>query len=196
MASETFFKVSISGQAIMDAVRSLAKEFISKKDWIDGKDVFMIGQRSDYPYEHLIVLADRKKTIDPATIYQEVTVEEYKWGGGVFAIGYDQSAVINTVKEFAKKLKECLNLEEESNSEEKWISFHEVARQLLEEYPRKHFYTLVRIYAEKIKVSASDASTLFASFVLARGKVSFENMPKDANELFTKAIDKLSVQRP
>jgi hypothetical protein len=107
MAQDTIRK-EVTGQQIIDAVKAVAQEPYVERDYVDGENVFVVGQQSGYPYEHLIVTADGSCNINPAKVYEAVTVMEHSWGGMVFAIGYGRDDVINAVKDFAQKLRQQL----------------------------------------------------------------------------------------
>ncbi|PIR43368.1 hypothetical protein COV24_02890 [candidate division WWE3 bacterium CG10_big_fil_rev_8_21_14_0_10_32_10] len=105
MTQETL-KVQISGNDLITAVSSVigGKSFVCEKDYKDGVNVWKIGQRSGFPYEHLIVLGDGEEGIDPSKIYTSITVKDHSWGGSVYAVGYRVDEVIDAVKDFALSL--------------------------------------------------------------------------------------------
>ena len=103
MASDTI-KIRVRGSDIVQAVKNIASEFIETYDYIDGKDLFVVGQRSNYPYDHIEVTADGNG-IDPSCTYSSVKVAEGRWGGEIYCIGYSDDAPIMAVKEFTAKLR-------------------------------------------------------------------------------------------
>ena len=106
MASE-LIQVTVKGQALINAVEKIANEPIIKKEYVDGKDVFNIGQTSATPYEQVIVVADGNRNIDPFAVYSEVAVMGHKWPEPewIHAIGYGPQSVKKAVYEFAERLK-------------------------------------------------------------------------------------------
>ena len=95
----------VTGSQIAKAVEKVAgQNAYVRRDCVDGEDVFIVGQRSHYPYEHLIVNAGGKHRIALHNTYDSVTVMEHDWGGVVYATGYSHEAVIKAVEKFAQKL--------------------------------------------------------------------------------------------
>lgn len=106
MAQDTIRK-EVTGQQIIDAVKAIAGQGAHvERDYVDGENVFIVGQSSAYPYKQLIVLADGDQRINPAKTYGAVTVMEHKWGGIIYPVGYNHEDVINAVKDFAQKLRQ------------------------------------------------------------------------------------------
>lgn len=100
------FEGTFTGQQIIDAVKAAAgDDYIEQNDYDDGP-VVTVGQRSGYPYKHIIVRADGGDTIRADAEYSKVSVENHSWGGSVYAVGYGQDSVIKAVVSFRDKLKE------------------------------------------------------------------------------------------
>jgi hypothetical protein len=74
----------------------------------DNGDMYRIGQRSGYPYEHLVVEPSDDLGIRPEKFYTDILVKDHDWGGNVYAVGYSSDTVIKAVRTFAEDLEYTL----------------------------------------------------------------------------------------
>lgn len=104
------FPRPIKGSELIGSVKTLigegeGKSFVHEQHFDNG-DVFVIGQYSGYPYDHILVAVSRESDgIRPDEIYTKVEVMDTSWPGSVYLVGYEYDAPIHAVCEFAEKLK-------------------------------------------------------------------------------------------
>ena len=101
---------SFSGQAVIDAVKAVAEELYLVEDGFDDGPTKTVGQRSNDPHKHIIVLVDSSDSIHPKRKYSVVTVQHHGWGGRVFAIEPTAECKIQEVRDFCSRLSAYLNL--------------------------------------------------------------------------------------
>ena len=107
MVSETI-KMQVTGQNIIDAVKKVAIEPVVIHDNINGRDVFVAGQKSNFSYEHLGITVDDSGVIDPEKTYDQFKVTEQgwgRWGGMIYDTEHKHDAVIKAVKAFAESIR-------------------------------------------------------------------------------------------
>jgi hypothetical protein len=76
------------------------------------KGTLRVGYRSPYPYQAMVILTgERKKFTElrPEATYSEIAIGSFKWGGAVYAIGYDKEDVRKAVDKIALNLESRLN---------------------------------------------------------------------------------------
>jgi len=103
MASNTV-NISFTGKQLIEAVQAVADEPVVKKDLLDDEDVFVLGQKSSYPYEQIAILIDGDNQVNPTKQYRSVTITEGEWPGLAFAIGYGPEDVVDAVKAFSQAI--------------------------------------------------------------------------------------------
>ena len=102
-------QVKVCGQDIINAVKKIASRPVINTNRVDGKDVFILGQISLYPYENLAITANGETEIVPEKTYKKITVSNNcTWDGWNYAVGYGHDDVIKAVEDFATSLKKKL----------------------------------------------------------------------------------------
>lgn len=97
--------ISFTGQSLIDAVKAVAREPVVRKE--EGSLV-RIGQTSDWPQRHFIVLADETESIDPAGNYTSLTVKPHFWPAAVYAVRYFDEDIEKELQALIDKLQEHL----------------------------------------------------------------------------------------
>lgn len=103
------------GQDIVNAVRELSgAEFYNRLFYRSGKEVFLIGKNSHYPYEGMVIAHENGNTllIDLHATYENVpiAVANIDWPDGMkYAVNHSDKQVIEAVKKFAAELQAKLN---------------------------------------------------------------------------------------
>lgn len=100
--------ITTKGQNIINAVKSVACEFVEHKQ----EDFFIIGQKRGINFHsQLIIMVDGTAKINPNKVYNTITIKEHIWGGLVWEIKEDERAVRDEIDRFteilSKKLKEA-----------------------------------------------------------------------------------------
>jgi len=104
------FPRPVKGSELIGGVKAIIDEggvtsFISEQSFDNG-DVFVIGQSSGYPYDHVLVSPTRKSAgIRPDQTYNRVEVMDTSWPVSIYLVGYPDDAPVRKVRKFAEKLK-------------------------------------------------------------------------------------------
>lgn len=106
MACKTI-NVAVSGRIIIDTIKKLSGDnFMIKPEEVEGKEVFSIGQKSQYSSGSFLIQADGENSIDPKRQYKKISVIDHHWDGILF--DSDGYAVVRGVVDFSAKLRKSL----------------------------------------------------------------------------------------
>lgn len=105
----------ITGSELMAAVKELSHSddgylgtSFEVSQRFDNGEIFTIGQFSKYPYNQLLVAPSKEQHgVRPDETYGQVEVMSHVWPGRErFLVGYDNSDVVDSVRDFAQKLEQ------------------------------------------------------------------------------------------
>jgi hypothetical protein len=97
----------VSGENIINAGKELSGDnFMIKSEYIEGKEVFSIGQKSRHSSGSFIIQVDGGNWIDPEKQYKKISVEDFHWDGVL--IDSDGQAVVGGVVDFSARLEKGL----------------------------------------------------------------------------------------
>lgn len=104
----------VTGKKIIELVEKVCEEnyggFVQRRRVIDDQNYYLVGQESRSPYKYLLIAVEKDEVwINKEKQYNTIKVISHNWGGMVHAIGYDDSAIIESCREFRDLLKKELN---------------------------------------------------------------------------------------
>lgn len=104
----------VKGEEIIQVVKQCAGgDYREDKNWVDDKTFFVVGRGGPWPYKHLVVVVDvdyNETKIDPDAAYYHVGVKDWGWDSIVYAIGYTDEDIRNSLKSFRDRLQAALVL--------------------------------------------------------------------------------------
>jgi hypothetical protein len=105
------FGQSLSGRELIEAVKAACGDSFHQEMRYDDGERYLIGQRSAYPYENLLVTPSKTSaSIDPEETYDSAVVVRHDAlsPGSMYSVRYDRGFEIRAVLDFAEKLPQFL----------------------------------------------------------------------------------------
>ena len=108
------FSRPITGSELMEAVKELShcgEDYLGTSfeasQRFDNGEVFTISRYSRYPSKQLLVAPSTEQhEIRLDETYGQIEVMSHSWPKERFAVGYEESAVVSTVRDFAQRLEQ------------------------------------------------------------------------------------------